>query len=70
MSAPDFTRVRLGILANGEDNCGSPDSRIGIGGEGSACVSSQASGSVGNAAGCGAERGDRDTRVFGYVFVR
>merc|ERR1719167_1465090 len=44
-------RVRIGIIANQENNCASPDSRIGIGGDGSYCGQDPGN-SVGNEAKC------------------
>ena len=64
-----YAHVRIGIIANQENDCNSPDSRIGFGGGGSAC--GQNSGNrVGNEARCSADNGDRSTRTFGYIFVR
>lgn len=65
-----YTRVRLGMISNQEDDCGSPDSRIGLGGQGNACLPSSANNAAGNSASCSPENGDRDTRVFAYLFVR
>ncbi|MDP3213175.1 MAG: fibrinogen-like YCDxxxxGGGW domain-containing protein, partial [Deltaproteobacteria bacterium] len=67
---PGYTRVRLGIVANQENDCASPDSRLGLGGQGLTCAPSLGSSTVGNSASCGADNGDRDTRAFGYLFVR
>jgi hypothetical protein len=64
-----WARARIGIISNQEGDCGSPDSRIGIGTAGDACGQDTTI-SVGNAAFCSADAGDRNTRGFGYVFVR
>ncbi|MBA2661884.1 MAG: hypothetical protein H0U74_06285 [Bradymonadaceae bacterium] len=65
----DGSRVRIGLLGNNEDNCSSPDSRIGIGAAGSTC--SLGNFSVGNNSGCNTAAGlDRNTAAFGYVWVR
>ena len=69
-TASTYMSVRLGIFGNNEDECVSPDSRIGIGGQRDACAASGADNTVGNATSCGGDNGDRDTRVFGYLFVR
>ena len=57
--------VRIGIIADQEGNCNFPDSRIGFGGGGSefenACE---------NGASWGAENGDKNIKVFGYIFVQ
>ena len=64
-----YHAVRLGILGNQENDCGSPDSRIGFGGERNLCG---AGGDVscGNVATCAADDGDRNTALFGFIFVR
>jgi hypothetical protein len=63
------TRVRIGIVANQENDCGSCDSRIGFGGAGVNC-GQDGSNSCGNEATCGPDNGDRHTKAFGYIFVR
>jgi len=64
-------RQRLGIVANQENNCGSCDSRLGIGGGGSYCgPNSVASYAAGNFAYCSADAGDRSTQAIGYLYVR
>ena len=42
----EYAHVRIGIIANQENDCNSPDSRIGFGGGGSACGQTAATGSV------------------------
>jgi len=64
-----FARVRIGVVGNNERNCGSPDSRLGFGGAGTAC-SQDARNSCGNEAGCGGDRGNIHRRAFGWVYVR
>lgn len=61
--APTFSRVRIGLIGNGEAECNSPDSWIGIGGGGGGTMS------VGNYANS-ASSGTRAIVSFGYVFVR
>gem|GEM_PF-6140137 len=63
------TRVRLGIVGNQENDCNSPDSRIGIGGRGSYC-GQPLDHSVGNTARCSPDNGDRDIYAMGALFVR
>ncbi|MBN2799239.1 MAG: hypothetical protein JXX28_08855, partial [Deltaproteobacteria bacterium] len=64
-----YSRVRVGIYANQEGDCGSPDSRLGIGGQGSTC--GQLDGlSVGNAAGCSPDLGDKNLYAWGALFLR
>ena len=60
-------KVRIGILGNEQNDCSSPDSRLGIGGEGTACGTSNSP--VGNFAGCTGGN-DVDIPSFGVVFVR
>jgi hypothetical protein len=64
-----YHAVRLGILANQENDCGSPDSRIGFGGERNLCGAG-ADVSCGNVATCASDAGDRNTALFGYIYVR
>ena len=61
-------KVRIGIIANQENECKSPDSRIGIGGAGHWCGQDN-SNSVGNTARCHPDNGDRNIKSFGYVFA-
>ena len=61
-------RVRIGIIANQENDCNSPDSRIGIGGAGHYCGQDN-SNSVGNTAKCSPDNGDKNIKSFGYVFA-
>ena len=61
-------RIRIGIISNQENNCHSPDSRIGIGGAGTNC-GQDGSNSVGNTARCRADNGDKDIKSFGYIFA-
>ncbi len=64
-----YQAVRLGILGNQENDCGSPDSRIGFGGQYNLCgVGGDVS--CGNVSTCGGNNGDRDSALFGFIFVR
>jgi hypothetical protein len=65
----DYQRVRIGIIANQENDCNSPDSRIGFGGQNNLCGAG-GDNAVGNVASCAAENGDRNSYLFGYIFVR
>ena len=60
--------VRIGIIGNQENDCGSPDSWIGIGGTGAPCNGALNTSTTGNIATCAAV--DKATAAFGYVFVR
>jgi hypothetical protein len=62
----DWHNVRIGILGNNEDDCSSTDSRLGIGGTGTACGTLDAA--TGNFVGCSGS--DQNTLSFGAVFVR
>ena len=54
--------VRLGLLANQENDCGSPDSFIGLGGPNNA---------AGNYAWCcSPDNGYKNTKTMGYILVR
>ncbi len=65
---PNHHSVRIGIIGNNEADCNTTDSRIGIGGVGTAC--STLADPVGNFAGCGGDEGDKNLTAFGAVFVR
>lgn len=65
---PNFSKARIGILGNQENNCATPDSRIGFGtGGGNA---------KGNTCGNAADgrfhpdNGGRNIKAMGYIFVQ
>ena len=58
-------KVRIGIIANEQNECNSPDSRIGFGGWGLV-----AEVPCGNVARHGGDNGDQTIRAFGYIFVQ
>jgi type II secretory pathway pseudopilin PulG len=60
--------VRFWILWNEQTDCTSPDSRLGIGGSGTACGTSSAP--VWNQAWCSADNWDINITSFGYLYVR
>ena len=62
-------RVRIGIMANQENGCGSCDSWVGFGAERNPCFVSYR-GWCGNTAYCGPDNGNRDTKAFGYILVK
>ena len=62
-------RVRIGIIGNQENDCNSPDSRIGFGGNGSACGQDNSI-STGNTAYCSADAGNRNDALEGKIWVR
>ena len=66
---PKSARVRIGIIGNNENNCATPDSWLGIGGNQTAC-GQKAANTAGNIACHGPDAGWRKTRSFGYVLVR
>ena len=57
--------VRIGIIANNENQCNSCDSSIGLGGDGRYGQESS-----GNVARYGGDNGNRNTATWGYVFVQ
>lgn len=65
---PEHHRIRVGIIANEQDDCNSPNSRIGIGGRGYVCDT--LSNATGNFAGCESDNGDVNLITFGVLFVR
>jgi hypothetical protein len=62
-------RTRIGIVGNQENDCGSPDSYIGIGNAAAPCGPAPER-AVGNLAGCSPDNGDKNLPAFGVVFVR
>jgi hypothetical protein len=65
--------VRLGIVANPKNDCGTPDSPLGLGfgSDGHTCVLGPfTSAAAGNVATRGDDAGDRTTRLFACLFVR
>lgn len=71
-----YARARIGIIGNQENDCGSPDSFLGIGTSGGQCTGGDAT--VGNKTGCGpifdvdGNQVGTDLLIqsFGYLFVR
>ncbi|MCA9700994.1 MAG: hypothetical protein KC431_25940, partial [Myxococcales bacterium] len=61
-----WSHVRIGIIGNEQNDCTSPDSRLGIGGAGTACGTLDAA--TGNFTGCNAQ--NVNLLSFGLVFVR
>ena len=64
-----WPRVRIGIVSNQENDCGSPDSWVGFGTYGAPC-GGNANISCGNLVRCTGDNGDKDTATFGYVMLR
>lgn len=64
-SAGSHSRVRIGILANNEDDCRLCDSRIGFGTEGHPDNSN----TCGNVAKYSPDNGDKNIKVMGYIFI-
>jgi hypothetical protein len=71
------TRVRLGLVANEQNHCNSPDSSIGLGAGGGLnyhwqwCGSSHTSvNAAGNLAQCHADNGNKNARAMAYILVR
>jgi len=63
------TRIRIGIVSNQENDCGSCDSRIGVGGSGGYCGQDPTN-ACGNEATCASDAGDRHTKAWAFVYVR
>ena len=60
-------RARIGIVANNENNCYSPDSFIGFG---TSYTHLSASNSAGNFAAYLPDNGDLNTKTIGYIMAR
>ena len=65
VSSSVHSRVRIGIISNQEGNCHSPDSFIGFGGGGSGFKNA-----CGNGASYSPDKGDKNIKAFGYIFVQ
>jgi hypothetical protein len=63
-------RIRIGIVTNNESDCSTPDSRLGVGGDGSNCTYSPGAAASGDVCGCGCDNGDEIAPTFAWVFVR
>jgi hypothetical protein len=74
-----FTRVRLGLTANQENNCKTPDSFVGLGSGGglnylkqwcASDISHTSANAAGNLAQCYADNGNKNARAMAYILVR
>ena len=63
--AKSNSKARIGILANEQNDCHSPDSRIGFGTAGQPYDSNR----CGNAASHGGDNGNRNIKGMGYILV-
>lgn len=63
------TRARIGIVSNQENDCRSPDSRIGFGTNGNWCGQNDRN-SAGNEARCAGDNGSKSIMTFGYIFAQ
>ena len=61
--------ARIGIIANQENNCNSPDSRVAFGGAGGHCGTDNKN-SCGNEARCRGDNGDKSIKASGYIFAQ
>ena len=59
-------RARLGLIANNQNNCNTPDSFIGMGTHHWMNMGNAA----GNAACCSPDNGDKNVKVMAYILVR
>lgn len=64
------SRMRIGIVSNQEPDCGTPDSRIGIGGADAAQCTFPTTEAAGNSACFTPDNGEVEQVAFGYVLVR
>ena len=63
---PNMPKARIGIIANQENDCNSPDSRIGFGTGGHPDDSN----TCGNEATWSPDNGDKHIKAFGYILVQ
>eukprot|EP00118_Oscarella_pearsei_P028613 m.2562 g.2562 ORF g.2562 m.2562 type:complete len:397 (+) comp8762_c0_seq1:72-1262(+) len=68
--SPVNHRVRIGIVSNNENDCWTPDSHIGVGGDGSSCVPNDAVVVSGNGAGCWSDNFDKAIFTFNVIMVK
>ena len=61
----DYSKARIGIISNGQNNCGSCNSRIGLGTGGKPDDTN----TCGNEASHG-DKGDKHIKTMGYIFVK
>jgi hypothetical protein len=64
-----YAKARIGIINNQENDCNSPDSRLGFGTAGNNCGQNY-NNSCGNEARCSPDNGEKSTYAFGYIMVR
>ena len=67
MSPNDHSKARIGILGNEQDDCGTCDSRIGLGTGGSPAHNSN---TCGNEAVNSADKGHKHIQAMGYILVQ
>ena len=66
-----LSKARIGIIGNQENNCNSPDSRIGFGTGGEGLPSTQyGENTCGNEAHWSSDNGDTSIRAMGYILVQ
>ena len=72
-----YTKVRLGIVGNNQNDCASADSFVGLGAKGGLnydlgwCGTSYTNtNSAGNLAQCDADNGNKNSRAMAYILVR
>ena len=73
MYGEKVAKVRVGIIANEQNNCGSPDSFLGLGAGGInswACAKYTKANAAGNVAQCEPDNGSWNARAMGYILVR
>ena len=63
---PGYSKARIGIINNNQDDCGSCNSKIGFGTGGW----SDGSNSCGNVAKLGPDNGDKYIKTMGYILVQ
>ena len=67
----DWPRARIGMIANNEKDCNTPDSFLGLGTYSyNVCHNKQPQNAAGNLAQCGADNGDNNIKTMGYILVR
>ena len=63
---PDFSKARIGIISNEQDNCATCDSSIGFGTGGK----HDKTNSCGNEASHNSDNGDKHIKTMGYILVQ
>jgi hypothetical protein len=60
----------MGLVANEQNDCKTPDSFVGLGADSNTCSSIPSRNAAGNLAQCHPDNGNKNTKAMGYILVR